>query len=522
VIPPFFQRLLRHPLFRAASQWLLPALLAAGVIARCASLAHKRLLWTDELLTWYPVSGSFGSMLAATTDTINAAPPLYFILTWFWTFLSGSSVLAPRLFSGVAVAAALLTMFAVLRRVYGVLPSVLGLVVLFADSYLLIQSAEGRFHSLFLAEVASSVLIYQRMLAQRRPPVRLLIANAACHACMMLTSYMALFYSAAILGALLVSSLLLRRNPIRTCSSIVAGWLVFLPWVPVLVTHIQMTNQGWIPVPTAATLRAYFEGYLNPSFWTYACILAGSACVAAAAAMIYGGRWRREGPRRREIPLLLLIPALAAVPLIVYCLSRRSAGSSMFLERYLLASLLGWAILLAHLAHRAFLMRHRPGLRKVTWALSAAQIIVTSVFVAMNVRTTVQMARRAGHEGKPPEILANIPGDERVVVEHIHEFMRWHFYSPQRERYLFLVDPEVGRKEMGGGLLNHAIMAALKRQFPAQFPEVMPTEEFLRTASSFYVRPSAGFLWTPTRLENNPAFSIERQSENLLHVQRAK
>jgi Dolichyl-phosphate-mannose-protein mannosyltransferase len=518
---PFFQRLLRHPLFRAATQWLLPALIAAGVIARCVILAPKRLFWTDELLTWYPVSGAFGAMLAATTDTINTAPPLYFVLTWFWTFLSGNSVVAPRIFSGIAVAMALLTMFAVLRRAYGVLPSVLALAVLFADSHLLVQSAEGRFHSLFLAEAALAVLIYQRIFAHRRPPLRLLVANAVCHACMMLTSYMGLFYSTAILGAVLVSSLLLRRNSIRTCCSIVAGWLVFLPWVPVLMTHIQMTKQGWIPVPTAATLRAYFEGYLNPNFWGYARILAGFACLAAVAVMIYGGRWQRVGPRRREIPLLLLVPGLLAVPLVVYCLSRRSAGSSMFLERYLVVSLLGWAILLAHLAHRTFLMRHRPGLRKVTWALSAAQIIITSVFVGDNVRATVKMVRRYNREPMPPEILANIPGDEQVVVEHIHEFMFWHFYSPQRARFVFLVDPEVGGKEIGG-LLNHAIMAALKRRFPDQFKEVMPTEEFLRTASSFYVRPYEGFLWTPTRLEHNPNFSIERKSENLLHVQRAK
>jgi mannosyltransferase len=461
-------------------------------------------------------------MLGATTDTINAAPPFYFVLTWFWTSLFGSSVVALRLFSAVAVAAALLTMFAVLRRAYGVLPSVLALVVLLADPNLLIQSAEGRFHSLFLAEVALAVLMCQRLFAHRCPPIGLLVANAATHACMMLTSYMGLFYSMAILGAVLVSSLLLRRNPIRACSSIVAGWLVFLPWVPVLMTHIQMSKEGWIPVPTVATLHAYFEGYLNSNFWGYAKILAGSACMATAATMFYRGRWCREGARPREIPLLLLAASLAAVPLIVYCLSTRPTASSMFLERYLLASLLGWAILLAHLAHRAFLMRHRLGSRKVTWALSAVQIIATSVFVGYNVRSMVITARHGGREAAPPEILADVPGNEQVVVEHIHEFMRWHYYSPQPTRFVFLVDPEVGRKEKGGGLLNHAIMAALKRRFPAQFKEVMPTEEFLRSASSFWVRPYEGFLWTPTRLENNPAFSIERKSNSLLHVERAQ
>lgn len=517
----FIPRLARHPLFRAASQWLLPALLAAGVIVRCVILARKRFFWTDELLSWYPVSGSFGAMLSSTTDTINAAPPFYFVLTWFWTSLFGSSAVALRTFSAVAAAVAILTMFAVLRRAYGVLPSVLALAVLFADRHLLFQSAEGRFHCLFLAEVALAILMCQRIFAHRSPPLRLLLWNAAIHACMMLTSYMALFYSTAILGAVLISSLLLRRNPVRACSSIVAGWLVFLPWIPVLITHIQMGKPSWIPVPTVAVLRGYFEGYLNPGFWGYAKILAVFGCMATLAAMIYGRR-RPARRWRREIPLLSLGVGFAAVPLVIYCFSTRSNGSSIFLERYMLASLLGWAIFLAHLAHRALLVRHRRRLREVTWALGAVQIIVTSVFVGDNVRRMVKTAHHGGQEAPPPEILANVPDNEQIVLELIHEFLVWHFYSPQHARLVFVVDPEVGLKEMGGGPLNHAIMAALKRHFPAQFKEVMPTEEFFRTASSFCVRHNEGLLWTPTRLEHNPAFSIERRGENLLHVQRTK
>jgi hypothetical protein len=196
--------------------------------------------------------------------------------------------------------------------------------------------------------------------------------------------------------------------------------------------------------------------------------------------------------------------------------------SSLFLERYLLPSLLGWAILLAHLAHRALLMRHRLGLRNVTWTLSAAQIIVISLFVAGSVRQTMIAARQEVRESVPPEIVANVPKNEQIVIELIHEFLPWHFYSPQRARLVFLVDPEVGLKEGGGGPLNHAIMAALKQHFPDQFKEVMTTDEFLRTVSSFCVRHNPGLQWTPTRLENNQAFSIEQRAENLLHVQRKK
>src|SRR5438477_11982047 len=107
--------------WRPTSQWFLPALLAAAVTAHCAILAGKVLIWADELLSWYPVSGSFGTMLGATTDTINSAPPLYFVAAWFWSHLSGCSPVSLRLFSAVALAAALLILVAVLRTVYGTL-----------------------------------------------------------------------------------------------------------------------------------------------------------------------------------------------------------------------------------------------------------------------------------------------------------------------------------------------------------------------------------------------------------------
>src|SRR5258708_5271433 len=158
----------------------------------------------------------------------------------------------------------------------------------------------------------------------------------------------------------------------------------------------------------------------------------------------------------------------------------------------MLASVLGWTILLAHFAHPAFLMRHRRDLRGLTLAITMAQIIVTLAFVGDNIRRMVKTARHTAAEAAPPDIARDLPGHDPIVIEHIHEFLTWHFYSPQPSRYLFVLDPEVGSKEMAGGPLNHAIMGALKRHFPSQFAEVVPSEEFLRTASSFYVRHSPG------------------------------
>ena len=63
---------------------------------------------------------------------------------------------------------------------------------------------------------------------------------------------------------------------------------------------------------------------------------------------------------------------MLGIPFAIYMMSLRSGGNSIFHERYMLASILGWTILLAHVAHRALLMRHRRDLRDLTLALTAA------------------------------------------------------------------------------------------------------------------------------------------------------
>src|SRR5260221_10584343 len=78
--------------------WFFPLLFCGILVARCVVFDSNRRLWADEILSWFPANASFGRMLASTTDTINGAPPLYFILPWFWTAVFGKSGLALRLF----------------------------------------------------------------------------------------------------------------------------------------------------------------------------------------------------------------------------------------------------------------------------------------------------------------------------------------------------------------------------------------------------------------------------------------
>ena len=506
---------------RAVDLWLLPVFLSAVVIAQCAILSGKHLLWSDELLIWYPASASFGSMLRSTLDTVNAAPPVYFVFIWSWAALFGHSALSLRLFSATALVAAIFIMYFVLRRAYGALAAAVSLALVMANAELLGQSVQVRFHVFFFAEVAVAILLYQRMQARSRPPTRLLVVNAIVHASMAMTSYMAPFYSGAILSGILLTGLVRRRNPLRQCLSLIAGWIVFLPWLPVFARHRQIGRPfSWIRVPDGAELRWYYESYLGANFWLCAAGLAAFAIGGLVLAGIGPVRSRSPGRHVREGPLLMLLPALGLIPFLVYLCSTGAGVSPFFLPRYMLPCLLGWSILCAHAANRVFELGRRLAQPAPARALFAAQALAVVAFVGLSGWETVTGAIRADRK-TPIDISSTISGDQPVVVERIDEFLNWHFYSPEASRLRFIVDPEVGFQDRGGGLLNHQIMAALKRQFPDRFKEVISTEEFLSTASTFWVK-LGGTHWTPLRLGHNPDFVVEFRDGDFLRVRRRR
>ena len=501
--------------------WFVPILLAAYVIARCALLSGARRLWTDELLSWYPISASFGAMLRSTTDTINAAPPLYFVVGWIWAALFGDSALSLRLLSAATTAAAALIMFAVLRRSYRAIAASVALTILLTNDDLLFQSTEARFHSLALAEMALAVLCYQRLVTGPRPTTRLLVLNAILHAAMMMTTYVAPLYSLALLAATLLVSLRHGRDPRPACFSIAAGWLIFLPWWPVFSRHLRMGKPASrFSGPDSLQLAQYFNGYFTSEFWLRAAVLGAVVGLGAVLAVIYRGRSRRLSLRPE--PLLILVPALSAVPFALYFWSRLPGHLSIFHGRYMLPTLLGWAILCAHLVSRALFFGRGIGAPKLRRGFVCLSAVAALAFAGYTVAKGLNDARLAGKPGALPDVLAAVPPNQPLVVEHIHEFLQWHFYSAQPSRLLFVVDLKAGIEQGGGGPLNQRIMAALKRQFPDQFKEVIPSEEFLATASSFSVRPCGGCQWVPLRLERNRDFTIARVNDDLMHVSRVR
>jgi hypothetical protein len=88
-------------------------------------------------------------------------------------------------------------------------------------------------------------------------------------------------------------------------------------------------------------------------------------------------------------------------------------------------------------------------------------------------------------------------------------------------RYRFLLDTEAALKAGGGEPANQQVMAALKRHFPEQFPEVMTSGEFLAGTGGFWVKVHKREWWQ-TRISNDPRFVADSviPDARLVHVSR--
>ena len=486
--------------------WLFPAALSAVIIVRSAAISGRKALWSDELLTWYPASASFGSMWSATHDTLSAAPPLYFVLAWVWAHLFGNGAWSLRLISSLAICAAIFAMFAVLRRVYGAIPAAagVGIALAFGNFWISHNAAEARFHPLFLAEIALAILLYQRIMLDGST-VALLIANTAIHAAMAYTHYFAPLYSGALLLAALLNALLNASLPPRRvvsyAASAVIGWLTFLPWIPTMLVHRDMGKPTfWIPIPRPGQLLGHYtENFTDQARALFVVLL------IVVVATFRRRWWRFQHATSESTAVLAVVPAIAVVPIAVFVLSTRPGAIPTFHGNYMLATVLAWSIVVAHVS---------------TWALQFTPKVpqVLLLILALTLGggwRTLDGAYAYVPRGYP----VDPQGNEPVVVEHIHEFMALNFYSPHPTRYRYLIDPDVALSEGGGGPLGQKIMAALKRQFPQYFPGVTTTEEFLSSTRTFLVRRGDG-NWFPTRIQDNPAFTASVQGPRTLRVTR--
>ncbi len=133
----------------------------------------------DEIFTWKEVSDrSLWHLYSAIQHGADGGQPLFYTTAWLWAKAFGTGVLTLRLYSSVAMCAALLVTWRTIRRFYGMWATAFGVLAIWGTSGVLLeQNAEARFYGLYMLAVALTVDLYTRLVARPAPSRWLLVSS---------------------------------------------------------------------------------------------------------------------------------------------------------------------------------------------------------------------------------------------------------------------------------------------------------------------------------------------------------
>ncbi len=342
------------------AHWLVAACGVASVLATSAVLAGRKWMWYDETLTWHLVNDpSYRHMLTSMRIGAEAAPPLYHTLARGWAALFGGSPTSLRLFTAAGLCAGLVITWAALRRAFPWRAVAAGLLTVYAGSTLLFdQFAEVRYYGVLTALVAAGVALTHALMTTATPSRRLLVANGAVQALLVLCHIYGGLYSAGLLAAVVAWDLAHGRVAPRRWLAYPVGWLALLPWLGAYRSQAAAVTRSWMETPTARDLTGMYGFLLEPK-------VVGPALFAAALLAALGGAL---GEPRRSAPtpagmaagggtaggvpaagrgaMLCVAAGLLLVPVMSFVVSR--LVMPIFYPRYFIGSALAAAIVITH------------------------------------------------------------------------------------------------------------------------------------------------------------------------------
>jgi hypothetical protein len=437
----------------SAAEILLACCAVLSLVIACVLCSLHKQAWTDEVFTWTELSDpSLWHLYYTVQHGADGGMPLFYTTAWLWAKAFGTAVLTLRMYSCVAMCAALLVTWRTLRQFYGTWATAFGVLTFWGTSGLVLdENAEARFYGLFLLTVALALNIYMRLNAQPAPKLRLLTLSLLSQAALVCSHVLGIIYGGLLLLGLILSDAARRRFRPRIYLFHAAGWLALLVWLPSIRASMAVGKpHGWIGKPE---LRYLFPAYLFAPFEQWFLLLerrAGdvrwkmvhhaiefSLLVALAVILLLGLRrllaaGQRTSPDPRSA-LLLAGYLLLSAPVILFVLSYLI--TPVFVARYMLPSGIGLAIVLTDFADARGSDSQTSS--RLVWASVATFLAILPILSSL-----VMPPLPSSRQFLDVQRLENIvPANIAVVTDWEDDFAKLMRYSHSSQgHYYFLLD----------------------------------------------------------------------------------
>jgi hypothetical protein len=489
-------------------EYLIPALAVISLLISCVIVSSKKFFWNDELLSFYLLNDrSLPHMLAAWSDKFNQAPPLYFIIGWFWDKIFGSTELSLRFLSSVSLGLACVVVWTVLRRTYDFWPTTVGTLGVFCLSKLVLyHNAELRMYGLFTAVCAFGLQQFDTINRRQEYSWRFLFVNSLVHSAIVLTHLYGIFYSGAILVSFIARDLYFRMFRKNVYVSVLGGWIVLIPLAPLLINQSNNSAKWFqfFSLSQFIDMLIPFPGVI----WFILALLSISIVLYITEAKIeFEIAYRTKSKFISEISLLVFAVSFMLVPVVAWVITE--ALKPLLSDRYIIPTIsLSWAIFLAYLTSLIIPNFKAVGKPKF-FPFNLRTGILSALTVAM-LFCPLYYAKNFSYYSEKPGVndLSYGYADLPIALEAGHDFLPRFYYSSKPSRYFHILDWEtaLGNVTSVYATGDYVFLNALSRNYP--FIHSSHSTEFLQRYSRFLVRYEKDQKWFEARIENNPDYQI--------------
>jgi hypothetical protein len=491
-----------------------------SLLLSCILWSSHKQPWMDEIFTWKEVSDrSLWHLFYAIRHGADGGQPLFYTTGWLWAKAFGTGVLTLRLYSSVAMCAALGFIWISIRRFYGLWATAFGVLLFFGTSYLALdQNVEARFYGLYLLTVAITVDVYTRLIARPMPSRLLLIAVFFSQVALVLTHILGLIYSGLILLALILFDAAKGRLRFKLYFVYAAGWLALLTWVPAILSSMAAGKpHGWIAMPSLTHLRTEYL-FVDSLQWLklarrhsseigFQLVSRGAEFViyVPMVVVLFLGLRRifRSGWRVISDPknaLILLAYALLSAPLVLFVLSHLI--TPVLVPRYILPS--GIGLIIVFTASADVLGADARSLQsRAVWVPVVLLLVLLPSLTVLAVGPIELSPAYLDVHGVdqivPPGVPVLIPWEEDFV-----KFMR---LSPKPASYYFLLDWPAALAGPRTSVLHYNLMKAY-RDNGYYASNILDRNSFLCSQPDFLVLDSPNANTLDASNDNAPDFKL--------------